>query len=320
MIPKNWIFYRLTEGNPLLGQAPDLWGKLAQRLSTCPFVPCPASQTESAGFVPPFGEEAKGFELALLAGGRALAVCLQVEKRLVSAAALRDEIKEEAKAIEERENRTVGKGERKRIKERLLLKDLQKAQTVKSRVYALVDPKAGWLAVDTSSPAKAEKVCAWLRLALQSFPIQPLAFSVDAGHAMARWLAFPDMLPAGVEIGGLVDLESPGGDVVRSVKFKNFAEDAAAIREALAVPGMSVAALRLIVRDQVSFTLTADCRAKGLDFQAWGSLEHEGSTSDEETFEADTLLAFLEASALLRDLRAWFGVESVTVSTLNQEV
>lgn len=54
---KNLSIYQLAPGNPLSGlDDTAAKGVLFERMLLAKFQPCPASQPESAGFVPPFGE------------------------------------------------------------------------------------------------------------------------------------------------------------------------------------------------------------------------------------------------------------------------
>ena len=253
----------------------------------------------------------------------AVALCLQTEKRLVSAAALREEVAEEARALEDLEKRTVSKRERKRIKERLLARDLAKAQKVKRRLQAVVDLRRNLLYVDTANAGQPEVLLKWLRLALQTFPAVPLRFNTDLARAMTEWLRAgrPDdlegghglSLPAGLDLGDELAL-AENADPPVSVRLKNLPDTHPTLQAYLG-DGFQAEALRLLWGDpqadgttghRMGFTLDAAARVKGITM-TWHSAEHEAAEDEEATFDADALLAVAGIRDLLADMADWFG-------------
>ena len=96
-----------------LGQI-DL-GDINAKLARKPFVPCGTEQAMSMGFVPVFdGTE----ELAHEVNGKHW-IRLAVQKKVVPASAVREELENRVKSIESEENRKVSKREQKDLRENI---------------------------------------------------------------------------------------------------------------------------------------------------------------------------------------------------------
>lgn len=206
MRPKHLTLFWMGEDNPAFFK--DGFGfLLEQQASFNRFMPCPVSQMKSAGFVPP--QATPDMPYAMPVAKNAYAVCLQTEERLVSGKAIAQALYEEVRNVEQVENRTMKGPERKRRKERLTLAAMEKAQTVKRKTLALIDPVGGVVAVDAASVGQAEEVLTWLRKALQTFPVRGFEFAFEGlqNAVMNRWAFAPGSLPDGLEYFGYLSLK-----------------------------------------------------------------------------------------------------------------
>lgn len=313
---KNLSIYQLPFTNPMRGlDAPQASQLLFERLLIAQFFPCLETEPESAGFVPPFG--AADYDIVRLIGLDAVGLCLQTEKRLVSAAALREEVEEECRAIADTEGKPPGKNRRKDIKERLLLRNLRKAQTVKRRLFAVFDAKLGLLYVDTANGGQADALLKWLRVVLQTFPVLPLRFNKEPQGVMTGWLRADDegglSLPFGLELGDELALEEPG-EPFAQVRLKQIPDNHPTLQTYLA-DGFQATSARLLwgvanddgmVGHRLAFTLDTAARVKSITMN-WHSPEHEAATDAEAEFDADALLWVGEVRDLLAEMAGWFG-------------
>lgn len=136
--------------------------------------PCGPLELFTRGFVPPVGRTDGWGNITLIENGCTLAT-LGCEDKLLPPAVVTAALQRKVQEISDKEGRTVGGRERKRIREDLLTELLPRALVRQSRVAAYVDLRDGWLVVDTGSRKAAELVLTHWREALGSFPAAPSA-------------------------------------------------------------------------------------------------------------------------------------------------
>ncbi len=162
-------------------------------LACQPWVPCSGAAPETAGFVPPIGGE--GAPLAYGAQHMIL-FCLKVQKKMLSSAAVREQLELKLAEIEERQGRTLGKDEQRRLKEDLYGTMLGQAFPVSKKIYAMIDTRQNRLLVDTVAARYLDKL---LGLLAQVFPEQSIAPYplVSPPAVMTHWLTsnkYPDSI------------------------------------------------------------------------------------------------------------------------------
>lgn len=119
------------------------------------FVPCGATQPQSAGWVSPRGVE--GAPLVESIGGEWL-LRLMVEQRIVPGAVVKQRIDEIADQIEQSTGRRPGRKQTRELKDQALLELLPQAFTKRAAVNVWLSPSGGWLVVDTGSGSRADEV------------------------------------------------------------------------------------------------------------------------------------------------------------------
>ena len=188
---KNARLYRL--GTPFtLGAA-----ELEARLATRRFRPCGPVETATMGWSAPLGEDTA----ALVHGvGDCLLLCLRKQERLLPSAAVAEALDERIAEIEGGEAREVGRAERRRIKEQVVVEMLPRAFTRSRRTQLYVDTLAGWLVVDAASEKQAEEAVSLLRQTLESLPAKPPEPERSPAGILTGWLleggAPSDFVPA----------------------------------------------------------------------------------------------------------------------------
>lgn len=145
---------------------------LHERLLQRSFRPCGPVETASLGWTPPLGPKA---ELLVHAVGKVYLVAMRRQERLLPGSVVSEAVADRVAELEQSEMREVGRRERSRLREELLIEMLPKAFTRSRLVRAYIDADAGWVVVDAASDKAAEEVIALLRESLGSFPVKPLA-------------------------------------------------------------------------------------------------------------------------------------------------
>ena len=207
---RNLQLYRFTEPFDLDADA------LHQALGEKPFKPCAGLDTHSLGWAPPLGKH--GELLVHTANGRMM-LCVQREDRLLPAAVIREALDEKVEQIEEQEARPVGRKEKTRLKDEIVVDLLPRAFTRSQHLFAYIDPKAGWIVIDSATSKKAEDLLSLLRQTLGSLKVVPLAVSQSPAMCMTGWLE-RNAMPAGFTAGDECELKEPGenGAVIRARK------------------------------------------------------------------------------------------------------
>lgn len=158
---------------------------LHQGLAAHAFRPCGPLEAETLGWDRPLGRE--GDQLTHAAGGCVL-VCARHEERVLPAAVVRDFLEERVATVEEREGRPVRGRERRQMRDDLIHELLPRAFTRSRRLFAYIDPRAGWVVVDSPTPKRAEALLGLLRESLGSLPVEPLRVAGVPAEVMTRWL------------------------------------------------------------------------------------------------------------------------------------
>ena len=286
MIFKNLQPYRLPASWEMTAE------KLQEQLAKKTFQPCGSQDMESRGWVAPAFTELLVHEV----GGQWL-ICLQAESKLLPSSVIKQAADERAEEIAEQQGYKLGRKQLKDLREQITQELLPRAFTRRRKVYAWIDPVNGWLAVDASSPARAEDVLEMLRQSLDSFPLALLRTELSPVSAMADWLAG--------------DEAPPNFTIDRDCEVRAVTEDKAAVRytrhslEGDEVKGHLAAGklptrLALTFDDRISFVLTEKLEIKRLDFLDVVRDQIEGSAEDAEAlFNAEFALMTGELARLL---------------------
>lgn len=265
------------------------------------FVPCGATQKQSAGWVEPRG--IKHAPLVESIGGQYL-LKLQVEQRVLPGAVVKRRTEELAKQVEDNTGRKPGKKQTKELKEQAELELLPMAFTKQSSVNVWIDPAKHLLMLDTSSSSRAEDVITSLVKALDGFSVSLLQTKESAAVAMKEWLASGEP-PAYFTIDRECELKSM--DEMKSVvRYARHLLDTDEVKAHI-VSGKMPTRLAMTWEGRVSFMLTEAMQIKKLAFL---DVVFEGSKpGKDEAFDADAAIATAEMSKLIPDLVDALGGE-----------
>lgn len=186
---------------------------LEDALSQRKFVPCSALQTESFGWVSPYDDD----RMVASTRGQHL-IILQVEKKKVPAALIKQKLAIRIAEIQDTEGREVGRKEKKELREALIDELLPTTPPKQSRLAIWIDTVEKRIAVGSASANGAELALNVLTAAIDTYPALPLTTAKTAGGVMSEWLA--EGLCAGdFELGGDCELQmAEGGATVKYVK------------------------------------------------------------------------------------------------------
>jgi recombination associated protein RdgC len=276
--------------------------ELHEVLSRKPFSPCGATQRESMGWVAPLGKKANA--LTHSANGFIL-LSMARQERLLPASVVREEVDERVTEIEHKEDRKVTAKEKKELRENIEHELLPRAFTRTQKMDAWIDPKGGWLVIDSASAPRAETFTKLLRKTLGTLPVALPDTEVTPATAMTAWLQ-EDNLPEPFLLGAECELKTPD-EAKSSAVFKNHELLSDEVQTNLK-KGKYVAKLALIWSDKISFVVTEELQIKKLKFL--DVMKDELQESDAETHEDHIDIEFTlmtgEVSAMLVDLLGSF--------------
>jgi recombination associated protein RdgC len=284
-LPKNWA----TEA-PLL----------EDQLSRQPLQTCSASDAQSAGWVAP----RESGSLVYPVNGQWL-LSLGVEQKLLPASVVKQFANDKIKAIQETEDRRVGRKEMKEIREQMTFELLPRAFVRRRSTSGWIDPINGWLAIDAAAPAKAEEFLEHLRQSVDRLPAKLLKTEQSPSAAMTAWVASGEA-PTGFSVDQDLELRSAEKATVRYAKHSLDGEE---IRKHIAA-GKVVTRLAMTWNDRISFVLNENLQIKRLSFLdiLKENADHQAENADER-FDLDFTLMAGELARLLDDLLEALGGE-----------
>lgn len=248
---KNLLLYRLTDPASL-----DLL-QLETQLQRRAFVPLNASDRMSQGWVSP-APHAPDLLSYSMAGAHLIA--LRTDEKILPASVIKEKASEHILWIEGKEMRRVGKKEAKEIRERIEANLLPQAFSRARIVRAIIDPRDGWIWVDSATPAKAELLLQLLRETLGSLPACRVETRLDPCDAMTFWLKHEAPERFTIDSDGV--LVAPGGEGAKAtLRAQDMGPDE--VLEHLAA-GKLVAQLAMSWNDRLSFVLTDRMQIKRL--------------------------------------------------------
>ena len=296
---KNLTVFRFTEPCTL---DPDT---LAEALARAAFRPCGSQDLVTRGWVPPLGGEDGA--LVHAAGGFWL-VCLQTEEKVLPAEVIGDALEARVREIEDREARKVRRKEKETLRDEVLLDLLPRAFTRRKRLYAYLDPRGGWLAVNGTPGSAVDEFTSLLRKAAGSLPIAPLRTVQHPDVTLTAWLAGAP--PDGWMIGDSATLREDD----RGAKWTASAADLCSddTRAHLAA-GQQVTRLAVEWQERLSCVLGDDHAVRRLRFLdvVQESLADTKAETVAEEIDARFALMTLELAAFLPALVEAFGGEAL---------
>ncbi|RZI85685.1 MAG: recombination-associated protein RdgC [Rubrivivax sp.] len=294
---KNLTVYRI---------GPDWSASVAQieeSLHKTRFVPCGATQQQSAGWVEPRG--IKHAPLVEKVAGHLL-LKLMTEQRVLPGAVVKRRTEEIAEKIEQDTGRKPGKKETKEIKEQAVLELLPMAFTKQASTNVWIDPQQRLLVIDASSQGKADEVVGILVKAIDGLAVSPLHTKVSSASAMSEWLVSGEP-PAAFSVDR--DCELKSADEMKSVvRYARHLLDIDEVRQHI-TSGKVPTKLGVTWEGRVSFMLTDSMQIKKLGFLDVVFEGQQASSNKDEVFDADAAIATGELSQLIPDLVDALGGE-----------
>ncbi len=248
---------------------------------------------QQIGWVPP-REETHVYSLA----GQML-VALGMERKLLPASVISQHVKSRAEEMEERDGKKPGKKQMKEIREAVTDELLPRAFALRRRTHAWIDPEGGWLAVDASSPARADELLDAFRKSSVEFSASLLKTAISPKSAMTGWLSGDD-LPSSFTVDMDCELRSREDEKAK-VKYAHHSLDSEEIRKHIG-QGKEATRLAMTWNDRISFVLDEDFRIRRLT----PLFEQE---TEEDQFEADFAIMTGDLARLLKDLVDALGGE-----------
>lgn len=180
----NLHLYRLTKPWEMTADA------LASMLYKRRFAPCGSQDTKSMGWVTP--QESGPLVHAM---GRQWLACLRIETKSVPGAAIKKRVEEKSKEYEQRNGYKPARKIMKEFKEEAMTELLPRAFPKQATIQVWINAEDGWVAMNTSTPSKADDVVSVLLETTQSgnsAPISLVRTQTSPAQAMADWLLSGD--------------------------------------------------------------------------------------------------------------------------------
>ncbi len=225
---------------------------------------------------------------------------LTSEAKVLPAAVIAQHVKARADEMEKAQGFAPGKQALKELRERVADELLPRAFAKRSSTLVWLDPRNGWLVVDTASPTKADEVLKLLLKAVDKFPVESLRVQRSPVGVMTEWLQ-ADEAPAGFT----VDMDAPlqaTGESKAQVQWKRHTLEAAELGRHIAA-GKLCTRLAMTWDSKISFVLTEQLAVKSVKLLDVLTEETRGtSRNDDERFDGDFALFAGETAKLLADL------------------
>lgn len=297
MFFKNARIFRIKSDLPLS------FDIVETKLSKRTFTPCGAIEWLRSGWVPPTGINYS--PLVHSVHGQWL-VTLLTEEKILPASVIKKQLDERVAALHEAQGHAPGKRAIKELKLKVIDELLPKAFTRLRPTHAWIDPRNGWVVVDSSSDTKAEALISVLIQSLDNLPMTKLITRLTPTGSMKTCLEHGEG-PVEFTIDRDCELKGVGNDGEPSVKFTHHALDGEDVRIHLE-NGKLPTKLGMTWNDRVSFVLT---NKLGLNKLSFLNIQDSGTGNSEEAFDADFAIVTGELSGLMANLMGWLGGEQV---------
>ena len=299
MFFKNLAAYRITESIKLSAD------EITDKLLNHQFKDIGAHDEFSFGFVPPSPDKSQ----ILHDTGTAILICVQREEKVLPPSAINKATRDRIAKIEEDENRSLPKKEKRRIRDEVLFEMIPQAFTQIIKTYAYIDHSAGFVVVDAATARKAEDIITLLRKALGSLRVTPvvsqLADSTPLRMQFTNWVQ-SKIPPESFEIDNEADFEQTDESKAK-IKIRNedlFTPNVIAHIE----NGYMAKKLALVWSDKIAFTVDADLQIKRLKFlELYQELLDTEVADEQQAFEADFLIMADQIGRLMNGLFVVLG-------------
>lgn len=295
---KNARFYKLNDTSGLTADG------LEVQLAARRFRPCGPLETATFGWSPPLGDRS---EALVHAANGCLLLTARRQERLLPSSVVAEALDERVAEIQEREARDLGRAERRRLREEILVEMLPRAFTRSRQVRAYVDSVAGWMVVDAAAEKGAEELVSLLRETIGSLPAHPPRPEHQPVALMTGWVDGTE-LPEGLTLGDECELRDARDErsVVRCRGQDLAAEEIATHLRA----GKQVVKVALDWQERLGFLLQDDLSLKRLRFadELIEEAAEPGIEDEAARFDAEFAIMALELRGLLARMTDIFGI------------
>lgn len=276
--------------------------RLAEALASQAFVPASSNELLRQGWASP----RENGPLVHAVHGQFL-LSLATEKKILPSKVINQVAKAKAAELAEQQGFAPGKKAMKELKERAADELLPRAFAVRNVLDVWIDPKHGWLIVNSSTASKADDVIKLLLKAVDRLPLESLRVQSSPAAAMTAWLE-SDEAPHNFTIDQDATLRATG-ESKSQIGYKRHTLDPEDMRRHVAA-GKQCQRLALTWNSRISFVLTDQLSIKAikpLDVLK----ENDSVTFDQaERFDNDFTLMSGELANLFADLVEALGGEA----------
>ncbi|HET8707024.1 MAG TPA: recombination-associated protein RdgC [Pseudomonadales bacterium] len=291
---------------------------LHEKLDKHRFKPCDRSQPVSYGFVSPLG---KNSDMLVHAANGFTMIAARKEQKLLPNAVVNEKLAEKVEAIQEAEQRKVGRKEKMALKEEIYLTLLPQAFSRSQWIQAYIAPEDGLLVVNSASAKTCEELLSFLRQAIGSLIVAPIAINTSPAELFSRWVK-KQKAPRHFSFLDECELRDPSeeGGIVKCKRLDMACDEIAAHMQS----GMQVNKIALLWNDAVSFVFAEDLALRRLRFSDELLEQAEDQSGDDPlaAFDADFTVMTLELRVLFRQLFDAIGIkpEPQTAETTDKAI
>ena len=297
---KNLQVYRFTK--PFSLSPEELTDVLAERA----FQPCAGQDQLKLGWVPPLGRFGDDY---VHANNGYMMLCAKRQEKVLPPAVIREELEERLLALEETEDRKIGRKERNQMKDEVMFELLPRAFARSSLQFAYIDSQENLLVVNSSSVKRAEEFIALLREAVGPLSLIPMTPKNLPIQVMTDWVE-KGQVAAGFELGQACELRdnSDTSSVIRCTNLNLESEEINGHIKA----SMHASKLAVSWQDRVECIVDDKLGIKRLRFTdvVQEKADEVDAQDFAEQFDVDFSIMTLELSAFIKALLAAFGGEA----------
>ncbi len=281
--------------------------QLETELAAKPFAPCTGMSMRTEGWVAPRGDG----QLVYSCGNHYL-IALHVEERNIPASVINRDVKVILDEIESQQLFKANKAQKAAAKAKVLAELTPKTFAKPRTTLAWIDLDNHIVAIDASTPNRAEELVCSLRDTLGSLPISAIDTEISTQQGMTTWLLTGEAPPDfNLEPDGelrSINNDSAGGETI--IRYSGYDLNSQDIKDHINA-GKRAISVGLTHKDRITFQLLSPLqikRIKTLDIPADSEQPASGAPDSEEmAFEADFLLMTATYSVLIADIIASLG-------------
>ncbi|EGG98740.1 DNA recombination-dependent growth factor C [gamma proteobacterium IMCC2047] len=297
---KNLQVYRFTKPFTLAAE------ELSETLAEKAFQPCAGQDILKLGWVPPLGRFGSEF---VHANNGYMMICAKRQEKVLTPAVIRDELEERLLALEENEDRKVGRKERNQLKDEVMFDLLPRAFVRSSQQFAYIDTHDNLLVVNAASVKRAEEMIGLLREAVGALSLIPLTPKNLPIQTMTDWIE-KGQVAADFELGQACELRD-NSDTSSVIRCTNLNLESEEINNHIKA-SMHASKLALSWQERVECVVDDKLAVKRLRFTdvVQEKADEVEAQDFAEQFDVDFSIMTLELSAFIKALLEAFGGEA----------